>query len=196
MQGGRRGWYWHRTAPGMDDRRGRGADAAGQRPQGVLRDGRSARGALDHPGHQRGPQLRLTFDYGIMPRDVARLPDIVSAPFLHFSWTHIEGNSGPLFIFGFLAAYRGIGKFVGRQRDSGVTSGFAAWFFEAPRFGRGRRQRRRLRILRLHHGARPVRPAGRSTWSSARSWRCASPISSRCFCRTRASAGRRTSAAW
>src|SRR6266511_5933440 len=50
-------------------------------------------------------QLSLT--YGIRPRDAGSLPDIVTAPFLHFSWAHIEGNSGPLFIFGFLAAYRG-----------------------------------------------------------------------------------------
>ena len=50
---------------------------------------------------------RLSFEYGIRPRDPGSLPDIFSAPFLHFSWEHIEGNSGPLFIFGFLAGYRG-----------------------------------------------------------------------------------------
>ena len=55
----------------------------------------------------------LVNTYGIAPRDVGRLPDILTAPFLHFSWAHIEGNSGPLCIFGFLAAYRGIGKFAG-----------------------------------------------------------------------------------
>src|SRR5580658_7053484 len=51
---------------------------------------------------------RLDFSYGIVPHDVARLPDIFTAPFLHFSWDHIEGNSGPLFVFGLLAAYRGV----------------------------------------------------------------------------------------
>ena len=55
---------------------------------------------------------RITLDYGIRPRDIASLPDVISAPFLHFSWAHIEGNSGPLFIFGFLAAYRGVRKFI------------------------------------------------------------------------------------
>jgi membrane associated rhomboid family serine protease len=50
---------------------------------------------------------QLSIEYGIRPHDLASLPDILSAPFLHFSWAHIEGNSGPLFIFGFLAAYRG-----------------------------------------------------------------------------------------
>src|SRR5215467_8876542 len=55
---------------------------------------------------------RITLDYGIRPRDIASLPEVISAPFLHFSWAHIEGNSGPLFIFGFLAAYRGVRKFI------------------------------------------------------------------------------------
>lgn len=77
-------------------------------------------------------QYRLILSYGIRPRDVASLPYLFTAPFLHFSWTHIEGNSGPLFIFGFLAAYRGIAKFAGVTVVVVVTSGLAAWFFEAP----------------------------------------------------------------
>ncbi|MDR2988462.1 MAG: rhomboid family intramembrane serine protease [Nocardiopsaceae bacterium] len=72
----------------------------------------------------------LTHTYGIRPRDVGRLPDILTAPFLHFSWSHIEGNSGPLLIFGFLAAYRGLAKFAAVSVIVILTSGFAAWFFE------------------------------------------------------------------
>jgi len=79
----------------------------------------------------------LTYSYGIVPRDVSRLPDILFAPFLHFSWTHIEGNSGPLFIFGFLAAYRGIGKFAAVTAIVVLTSGFAAWFFASKSVGAG-----------------------------------------------------------
>jgi membrane associated rhomboid family serine protease len=75
----------------------------------------------------------LTASYGIRPRDLASLPNILTAPFLHFSWNHIEGNSGPLFIFGFLAAYRGIAKFAAVTLIVALTSGLAAWFFEAPR---------------------------------------------------------------
>jgi membrane associated rhomboid family serine protease len=74
----------------------------------------------------------LSQTYGIRPRDVGSLPDILTAPFLHFSWTHIEGNSGPLFIFGFLAAYRGIAKFAAVTVIVVLTSGLAAWFFESP----------------------------------------------------------------
>ena len=75
---------------------------------------------------------RLTYDYGITPRHLGSLPYILTAPFLHFSWTHIEGNSGPLFIFGFLAAYRGLAKFAAVTALVIVTSGLAAWFFESP----------------------------------------------------------------
>jgi membrane associated rhomboid family serine protease len=73
---------------------------------------------------------QLSFRYGIRPRDPGSLPDIFSAPFLHFSWAHIEGNSGPLFIFGFLAAYRGVKKFLGVTLIVAVTSGLGAWIFE------------------------------------------------------------------
>src|SRR5712691_4599903 len=70
---------------------------------------------------------QLTLDYGIRPRDITSLPNISSAPFLHFSWAHIEGNSGPLFIFGFLAAYRGVKKFVFVTVLVVLTSGLTAW---------------------------------------------------------------------
>ena len=73
---------------------------------------------------------QITLDYGIRPRDVASLPEVISAPFLHFSWAHIEGNSGPLFIFGFLAAYRGVRKFIWVTILIILTSGLAAWLAE------------------------------------------------------------------
>ncbi len=72
---------------------------------------------------------RLSQQYGIVPRDIASLPHLLTAPFLHFSWTHIEGNSGPLFIFGFLAAYRGIAKFAAVTVVAVLASGLADWFF-------------------------------------------------------------------
>jgi membrane associated rhomboid family serine protease len=74
---------------------------------------------------------QLTYHYGITPHDVGSLPYILTAPFLHFSWAHIEGNSGPLFIFGFIAAYRGIKKFLGVTALIILTSGLAAWLTES-----------------------------------------------------------------
>jgi membrane associated rhomboid family serine protease len=73
---------------------------------------------------------RLDYDYGILPRNIGRLPQVFSAPFLHFSWDHIEGNSGPLFVFGFLAAYRGVTKFLGVTLLIALTSGLAVWLFQ------------------------------------------------------------------
>jgi membrane associated rhomboid family serine protease len=75
-------------------------------------------------------QYQLTLHYGIRPRDIGSLPDVISAPFLHFSWAHIEGNSGPLFIFGFLAAYRAVTKFIWVTILILLTSGLAAWLAE------------------------------------------------------------------
>src|SRR5258708_981134 len=75
---------------------------------------------------------QLTQDYGIKPRDLGSLPDILTAPFLHVSWTHIESNSGPLFIFGFLAAYRGVIRFLGLTALVILASGLAAWFTGSP----------------------------------------------------------------
>jgi membrane associated rhomboid family serine protease len=73
---------------------------------------------------------RLDYRYGILTHDVTRLPDIFLAPFLHFGWAHIESNSGPLFIFGFLAAYRGIRKFLLVTLLVIVTAGFLAWLIQ------------------------------------------------------------------
>lgn len=75
---------------------------------------------------------QLASNYGIRPRDASSLPDILSAPFLHVSWTHIESNSGPLFVFGFLAAYRGVVRFLGLTALVIIASGLAAWFFGSP----------------------------------------------------------------
>ena len=73
----------------------------------------------------------LDQSFGILPHDVGRLPDIIVAPFLHFSWDHIEANSGPLFVFGFLAAVRGVWRFLGVTAVVALTSGLAVWLFQS-----------------------------------------------------------------
>jgi membrane associated rhomboid family serine protease len=72
----------------------------------------------------------LDTSYGILPRSLGHLGDIFTAPFLHFSWDHVEGNSGPLFVFGLLAAYRGVVKFLGVTVIVAITSGLAVWLFQ------------------------------------------------------------------
>jgi membrane associated rhomboid family serine protease len=73
---------------------------------------------------------RLDLELGILPHHPSRLAEIFTAPFLHFSWQHIEGNTVPLFVLGVLAAYRGIGKFLLVTLIVAVVSGLAVWFFQ------------------------------------------------------------------
>ncbi|GII80349.1 rhomboid family intramembrane serine protease [Sphaerisporangium rufum] len=74
----------------------------------------------------------LSQSFGIVPREPSRLPAIVTSPFLHWDWAHIEGNSGPLFVFGFLAAYRGVSRFLGVTALIAVVSGLGIWFVSGP----------------------------------------------------------------
>ncbi|RAJ35275.1 rhomboid family protein [Kitasatospora sp. SolWspMP-SS2h] len=73
---------------------------------------------------------RMALLHGIRSRDVDSLGYLLTAPFLHLNWQHLQGNSGPLFVFGFLAAYRGVRKFLGLTVLLVVTSGMAVWLFE------------------------------------------------------------------
>lgn len=79
--------------------------------------------SIDHYG--------LSRHFGIVAREPSRLPDIFSAPLLHFSYPHIEANSAPLFFLGFFAAYRGIRRFVVVTLLIVVTSGLGSWLFSA-----------------------------------------------------------------
>ena len=65
--------------------------------------------------------------FGIQPHVLTSLPDIFSAPFLHASWSHIEGNSLPLLILGFLAAYRSLVKFAVITVVIIVVAGLFVW---------------------------------------------------------------------
>jgi membrane associated rhomboid family serine protease len=76
-------------------------------------------------------RYHLDASFGILPRSLGHLGDIFTAPFLHFNWDHIEGNSGPLFVFGLLAAYRGVARFLGVTLVVAVTSGLAVWLFQS-----------------------------------------------------------------
>src|SRR5450432_2378060 len=75
----------------------------------------------------------LTSHFGLVARQSSRLPDIFAAPFLHTSFTHIEDNSAPLFFLGFLAAYRGIRRFVAVTVLIMIASGLSGWLFSPSR---------------------------------------------------------------
>lgn len=69
--------------------------------------------------------------FGILPRHESHLGDIFTAPLLHFNWQHLEGNSIPFLVLGFLAAYRGITRFISVTLIVAITSGLAVWFFQS-----------------------------------------------------------------
>src|SRR6202161_1613953 len=79
----------------------------------------------------RSDGYRLDSEFGILPEHLSRLPEIFTAPFLHFSWQHIEGNSVALFVLGVLAAYRSIARFLLASLIIAVTSGLAVWLFQS-----------------------------------------------------------------
>jgi membrane associated rhomboid family serine protease len=69
--------------------------------------------------------------FGILPHHESHLGDIFTSPLLHFNWQHLEGNSIPFLVLGFLAAYRGITRFITVTLIVAITSGLAVWFFQA-----------------------------------------------------------------
>ncbi|GAA2397823.1 rhomboid family intramembrane serine protease [Actinomadura vinacea] len=70
-------------------------------------------------------------DYGIRPHDVGDLPDIFTAPFMHGDFGHLIGNTLPFVILGFLAAARGVLKFLAASLIIIVVGGLGVWFLSS-----------------------------------------------------------------
>jgi membrane associated rhomboid family serine protease len=73
----------------------------------------------------------LSNRYGIQAHDSNAIWHIFTAPFLHANLDHIMANSVPLAIFGFLAALRGVARFVTVSLIIMVASGLGVWFLSA-----------------------------------------------------------------
>jgi len=74
----------------------------------------------------------LSTEYGIRAHSTGSIWHIFTAPFLHANLDHIMANSLPLAILGFLAASRGLGRFVTVSLIVIVVSGLSVWFLAAP----------------------------------------------------------------
>ncbi|MFD5466522.1 rhomboid family intramembrane serine protease [Kitasatospora sp. NPDC127059] len=74
----------------------------------------------------------LSKEFGLRTEQVGDLPEMFTMPFLHFSWGHIVDNSWPLFVLGFLAAYRGMRKFLLASLVIAVSGGLLVWLLESP----------------------------------------------------------------
>ncbi|MCD0452379.1 rhomboid family intramembrane serine protease [Actinocorallia sp. API 0066] len=70
--------------------------------------------------------------YGIRARDVGDLPQIATAPFLHGNFEHLMANTVPFAVLGFLAALRGLGKFLTMNLIVIVVGGLGVWFTGPP----------------------------------------------------------------
>ncbi|MFD3905989.1 rhomboid family intramembrane serine protease [Streptomyces sp. CB04723] len=65
--------------------------------------------------------------YGISPREVAELRDVVPAAFLHSGWEHVASNSVPLLVLGFITALAGLRRFAAVVLTIIVASGLGIW---------------------------------------------------------------------
>jgi membrane associated rhomboid family serine protease len=66
-------------------------------------------------------------DYGIHPRDVGGLPEIVSAPFLHVGFGHLIANTVPFAVMGAAIALGGLARVAVVTLVVGVVSGLGVW---------------------------------------------------------------------
>ncbi|MCG5217074.1 rhomboid family protein [Streptosporangium sp. KLBMP 9127] len=70
--------------------------------------------------------------YGIVAWSPDHLSGILFAPFLHAGFGHLMANSLPLLILGFLAAFRGLGRFIAASFIIVLVSGVGVWFTSSP----------------------------------------------------------------
>lgn len=70
--------------------------------------------------------------YGIRAHDLGELPQIFSAPFLHGGFGHLMANTVPFVVLGFLAAARGVGKFLVANLLIIAVGGLGVWFLGPP----------------------------------------------------------------
>ncbi|GAA3188437.1 hypothetical protein GCM10010451_42400 [Streptomyces virens] len=65
--------------------------------------------------------------FGVSPRQVSELRDVVPAAFVHFGFGHLAANSVPLLVLGFLAAVSGLRRFVAVVVLIVVVGGLGVW---------------------------------------------------------------------
>jgi len=66
-------------------------------------------------------------DFGIHPRDVGGLPEILSAPFLHVGFGHLLSNTVPFALMGATIAFGGLVRVALVTLVVAVVSGLGVW---------------------------------------------------------------------
>lgn len=70
--------------------------------------------------------------YGIHPRDLDGLPEIVSAPFLHVGFGHLLSNTVPFALMGAAIALGGLARVAAVTAIVGLVSGLGTWLVASP----------------------------------------------------------------
>ncbi len=66
-------------------------------------------------------------NYGIHPRDVGGLPEILAAPFLHVGFGHLISNTVPFLVMGAAIALGGLARVALVTLITAVVSGLGVW---------------------------------------------------------------------
>jgi len=64
---------------------------------------------------------------GIWPRNTDHLDGVLWSPLLHHGWAHLEANTLPFLLFGFLAMAGGLGQFVAVTATIWLLGGLGVW---------------------------------------------------------------------
>jgi len=65
--------------------------------------------------------------FGVSPREIGELRDVVPAAFLHFGFAHLAANSVPLLVLGFLVALSGLRRLLVVVTVIILASGLGVW---------------------------------------------------------------------
>lgn len=69
---------------------------------------------------------------GVSPREITELPQIYTAPLIHHGWSHLIGNTVPLFVLGVLVAISGVLRLAIVTAISATVSGLLVWLVAMP----------------------------------------------------------------
>ena len=69
---------------------------------------------------------------GVRPREVDGLDGIVFAPLLHAGWQHLEANTLPLLVFGFLILLAGVPRWLSVTAVVWLVGGVGTWLTGQP----------------------------------------------------------------
>lgn len=72
------------------------------------------------------------YEYGLVPRRLASLPHIFTAPFIHGSWAHLIGNLTGFAVLSALCLIRGERFYIKSSIFIIVSTGLLVWLFGRP----------------------------------------------------------------